>query len=139
MNANMIEELAAEFVAFQQRVPVGAINNEAEYNQAVGMLDSILDLIGEDENSPMARLADTIGTQVAAYDDEHYELPNASPIDVLRFLMETHGLRQSELPEIGNQSTVSQVLSGRRDLNVRQIGALCERFGMSADAFIPAA
>lgn len=137
MNASMIEELAAEFDAFQERVPVGTISNEADYNRAVAMLDSILDLVGEDETSPMARLAETIGTQVAAYDDKHYKVPDTSPVDVLRFLIETHGLRQSELPEVGNQSTVSLILSGKRDLNARQIGALCERFGVSADAFIP--
>ena len=139
MNANMIEKLAAEFVAFQERVPVSVITNEAEYNRAVEMLDSILDLIGEDETSAMARLAETVGTLVVAYDNEHHKMPDASPVDVLHFLMETHGLTQSELPEVGNQSTVSQVLSGRRDLNARQIGALCKRFGVSADAFIPAA
>jgi HTH-type transcriptional regulator/antitoxin HigA len=55
---------------------------------------------------------------------------------MLRFLMDQHGLTQSDLPEIGSQGVVSEILSGKRELNVRQIRALTERFGIGADAFL---
>ena len=55
---------------------------------------------------------------------------------MLRFLMEQHGLSQSDLPEIGSQGVVSEILSGRRLLNARQITVLVARFGVSADLFI---
>lgn len=135
MNAQ-VKALAAEFDAFRKKAPIGAITNKREYNRAVEMLDSILDIIGERETGAMARLADAIGTQIAAYDDEHYNLPDASPVGVLKFLMEQHNLNQRELPEVGNQSVISQVLSGKRELNTRQIVALCRRFGVSADALM---
>jgi HTH-type transcriptional regulator/antitoxin HigA len=35
--------------------------------------------------------------------------------------MEQHGLKQTDLREIGSQGVVSEILSGKRDLNVRQI------------------
>ncbi len=47
-----------------------------------------------------------------------------NPGSFFLFLMEEHGLKQSDLPELGNQSIVSQILSGTRDLNVRQINSL---------------
>jgi HTH-type transcriptional regulator/antitoxin HigA len=50
--------------------------------------------------------------------------------------MEQHGLRQADLPEIGSQGVVSEILSGRRELNLRQIRALSERFGVSPATFI---
>ena len=50
--------------------------------------------------------------------------------------MEAHGLTQSELPEIGSQGVVSEILSGERDLNVRQIRRLAKRFGVSPAVFI---
>ncbi len=50
--------------------------------------------------------------------------------------MEQHGLRQSDLPEVGSQGVVSEILSGRRDLNVRQIRLLAERFHVSAATFV---
>jgi HTH-type transcriptional regulator/antitoxin HigA len=49
--------------------------------------------------------------------------------------MEEHGLKQSDLPEVGNQSVVSQILSGARELNVRQINALAKRFNVPAGVF----
>ena len=52
----------------------------------------------------------------------------------LAFLMEQHGLRQSDLPEVGAQSVVSAVLSGKRELNLRQTQALARRFGVQMEA-----
>jgi HTH-type transcriptional regulator/antitoxin HigA len=56
--------------------------------------------------------------------------------EFLRELMAQHGLTQKELPEIGAQSVVSAVLSGKRRLNVRQIARLSSRFGLPAEAFM---
>ena len=56
------------------------------------------------------------------------EVGNKKRIDI--------GLRQSDLPEIGSQGVVSEVLSGKRDLNARQIRALSERFGVGPAAFL---
>ena len=58
-------------------------------------------------------------------------MPPVSGVDVLRYLMEEHDLRQSDLPEVGSQGVVSEILGGKRELNVRQIRALAERFGVS--------
>lgn len=45
--------------------------------------------------------------------------------------MEEHGLKQSDLTEIGSQGIVSEILRGKRALNVRQIWLLAKRFGIS--------
>jgi HTH-type transcriptional regulator / antitoxin HigA len=50
--------------------------------------------------------------------------------------MEEHDLTQKDLPEIGSQGVVSEVLAGRRTLNVRQIQALAARFGVDPAAFM---
>ncbi|MFJ4385915.1 type II toxin-antitoxin system HigA family antitoxin [Pseudomonas sp. NPDC089408] len=55
---------------------------------------------------------------------------------MLRSLMEEHGVSQRDLPEIGSQSTVSQLLSGKRKLNVRQFRALADRFCVNPDVFL---
>ena len=51
--------------------------------------------------------------------------------------MEEHDLTQSDLPDIGSQGVVSEILTGKRDLNVRQIARLSERFGVSPAVFMP--
>lgn len=45
--------------------------------------------------------------------------------------MDEHGLTQSDLTEVGSQGVVSDIVRGQRELNVRQIRALSERFGVS--------
>ncbi|NJM12603.1 MAG: hypothetical protein HC889_12675 [Synechococcaceae cyanobacterium SM1_2_3] len=59
-----------------------------------------------------------------------------SGAEVLRFLMQEHGLRQSDLPEIGSQGVVSEILNGTQALNTRQIQALAQRFGVDARVFL---
>lgn len=73
---------------------------------------------------------------VEAYDEKHYPMPDASGAEVLRFLMEQHGLTQSDLPEVGSQGVVSEILNGRRELNIRQVRARAARFGVDPGAFL---
>src|SRR5712692_6272289 len=103
--------------------PFLAIRSEQEYNEAVERLNALLDEIGDNPSHPRYRLIETQSLLIRAYDKEHYRLPEASGVEVVRFLMEQHGLTQKDLPEIGTQGVVSEVLSGRRTLNVRQIHA----------------
>lgn len=55
---------------------------------------------------------------------------------MLRYLMDEHSLRQSDLREIGSQGVVSEIIKGRRELNVRQIRAQAKHFGVSPAVFI---
>ncbi|MCB0071665.1 MAG: hypothetical protein KDE20_09420 [Caldilineaceae bacterium] len=56
--------------------------------------------------------------------------------DALRYLMDEHDLRQSDLPEVGSQGIVSEILSGKRELNVRQIRELAQRFHVDPAVFL---
>jgi len=97
-----------------------------------------VDDIGEQETHPLADLAETLALAIAAYEEVHVPaVPDAPGSAVLRTLMEAHGLSQSDLPEIGSQGVVSEVLSDKRDLNVRQVTRLAARFGVSPAVFPP--
>lgn len=116
--------------------PLLTIHNEREYDLAVKRLNSLLDEIGTNERHPLYGLLDTLGTLIEVYEERHYPMPECSGADMLRFFMEEHGLTQTDLPEIGSQGVVSEVLKGKRELNVRQIRALAQRFHVSPAAFI---
>jgi HTH-type transcriptional regulator / antitoxin HigA len=118
--------------------PFLAIRTEHEYDAAVARLDALVDEVGDNSRDARYRLIETLSVLIEAYDREHHNLPEASSLEVLRFLMGEHGLTQKDLPEIGSQGVVSEVLAGRRRLNVRQIEALAVRFGVDAGAFIDA-
>jgi HTH-type transcriptional regulator/antitoxin HigA len=75
---------------------------------------------------------------IERYEEEHFAIPQASPVEVLRFLLEQHGLKQRDLAtELGGESVVSEVLSGKRKLNAAQIGQLSRRFHVSPAVFFP--
>jgi len=115
--------------------PFLAIRTDQEYDKAVERLNALVDEVGDNPKDLRYRLIETLSVLIEAYDKEHHSLPEASGVEVVRFLMEEHGLTQKDLPEIGTQGVVSEVLSGRRTLNVRQIQALAERFGVKPGAF----
>jgi HTH-type transcriptional regulator / antitoxin HigA len=118
--------------------PFLAIRTEREYNAAVARLNALVDEVGDNIKDARYRMVETLSVLVEAYDQEHHSLPDASGVEVLRFLMEEHGLSQKDLPEIGSQGVVSEILAGRRRLNVRQIQALAARFAVDAATFIEA-
>ena len=116
--------------------PLLSIRNEREYNAAVKRLNQLLDEIGDNEKHPLYGLLDTLGTLIEIYEEEHSPIPDASGAEVLRFLMEEHGLTQSDLSEVGSQGVVSEISNGKRELNVRQIRFLAEKFKVSSAVFL---
>ncbi len=102
--------------------PILTIRNEREYELAIQQLNELLDEVGTNEQHPLYDLFDTLGTVVLAYEEDHHPMPEANPADMLRFFIEENELTQSDLPEIGSQGVVSEILSGKRELNVRKFG-----------------
>lgn len=116
--------------------PLLTIRNEREYDLAVERLNSLLDEIGTNQLHPLYTLLDALGTVLHAYEEQHHPIPECSGAEVLRSLMEEHDLKQSDLPEIGSQGVVSEILNGKRELNVRQIRVLAKRFHVSPAVFV---
>jgi HTH-type transcriptional regulator/antitoxin HigA len=111
-------------------------NTEAEYDNLSAFLDQLIDDVGNDESHPLAALMDTVGTIIEAYDEKHFPFSEGNPIDVLKYLIKKHHFSQSDLPELGSQGVVSEILSGKRSLNVRQIKLLGKRFHISPSTFL---
>jgi HTH-type transcriptional regulator / antitoxin HigA len=111
-------------------------HNEESYNRLVEFMDSLIDEIGNDANHPKASLIETVGVLIAEYEEEHYPIHNSKGLEVLKYLMAEHGIKQSDLREIGSQGIVSEILNGKRELNIRQIKLLSERFNVSPAVFI---
>ncbi len=121
----------------EKYAPLLAIRNGREYDAAVAQLNDLVDEVGDDPKDPRYRFIDTLSVLIEAYDDKHHKIPDASGVELLSFLMEQHGLSQRDLPEVGSQGVVSEILRGKRELNVRQIQALSRRFHLPAGAFFP--
>lgn len=138
MGASDMKQLTAHMRAVAAAVPLGAIADEGDYATAVDCLNQLLDAGGADESHPLAALVALLGGRIAAWERAADPLPEADAPQVLRFLMNQHDLAQTDLPEVGSQGVVSEILAGKRRLNVRQIEALAARFGTSPAVFLAA-
>jgi HTH-type transcriptional regulator / antitoxin HigA len=111
-------------------------HNENDYKKLVNLLDSLIDEVGNNQNHPLASLMETIGSLIESYESQYINEIEGNPIDALSALMQEHGLKQSDLNEIGSQGVVSEILSGKRQLNVRQIKILSKHFNVSPAVFV---
>jgi len=111
-------------------------HNQKEYNRLVHILDRVIDEVGENESHPLASLMETLGSLIESYEVQNIPEIEGSPIEALKTLLEEHDLKQSDLPEIGSQGVISEILSGKRQFNVRQIKLLSNRFNVSPAVFM---
>ena len=86
-----------------------------------------------------AQYARVIEEFIVHYERDRFPVPKSTPQEMLAFLMEQHGLTQADIADdLGGQPNVSNVLSGKRQLNLRQIRLLAARFHVSPRTFIAA-
>ena len=111
-------------------------HNQKDYNRLVNILDGLIDEVGENESHPLASLMETLGSLIESYEAQNIPEIEGSPSIILKTLMEEHELKQSDLSEIGSQGVISEILSGKRQFNVRQIKLLSKKFGVSPAVFM---
>ena len=136
MDRDTVAGITSHFQALSSVIPLRTIRTGRDYKNAVAALNKLLDAGAANEKHPLADLANTLGALIGEYEDAHSPGQDVSPLAMLRFLMEQNHLTQSGLPEIGTQGVVSEILSGKRELNVRQIKALSERFHVPRSVFV---
>ena len=112
-----------------------SIHNKHDHELAINMLNRLVDEVGGNEKHPLYGFLDVLGIVIEHYEADHYDLENVSGVQALKYLMQEHGLHQNDLFEIGSQGVVSEILNGKRQLNVQQIQKLSERFKVSPEVF----
>jgi HTH-type transcriptional regulator / antitoxin HigA len=131
---------------------VAEIVNEEEYAQLLATtLPHVIHTQGENERCIAAlealdgrgdltveeqRIAELLTLLIEDFEKKSYALPAAAPIEIVRHLMESNGLRQQDMVDVfGSPSIVSEVLSGKRDLAKGHIEKLSQRFNVSPELF----
>jgi HTH-type transcriptional regulator/antitoxin HigA len=104
----------------------------AQYTDALFHLTGKEDLTDEEEKA-----IELLSFLVERYESERHPIPEASPVDVLRFLLGQNGLQQRDIAgELGSESTVSLVLAGKRPLTLGHIEKLSARFHVPGAVFL---
>lgn len=110
------------------------IHTEAENECCIAELEA---LHSRERLSPEEeQLAELLALLIENFEDQHYQLKAAEPVEIVRELMEANGLKQADLLDIfGTRSIVSEVLSGKRELSKTHIEKLSQRFHVSPEVF----
>ena len=99
---------------------------------------SVHDKLASKENATREeeKYAEVLMALIKAYEEDHHPIPDASPAEVLRALMDANDLRQKDLVQIfGSESIVSEVLNKKRGLTKNHIVRLSKRFRISPAVF----
>jgi HTH-type transcriptional regulator/antitoxin HigA len=132
-----IKTLQKTWLAFDRVAHLRPIRNGEEYDRTVDLMNNLLDIVGDEENHPLSGLLDLVSELVGDYDTEHFAIEASDPKEVLRYLIETRGLKQGDLVDVVPQSNLSAILAGKRKISVTLAGKLAKFFNISPAAFVP--
>ena len=111
------------------------IRSEAENERYIALLGE-LDRKGGRMSAAERRMAELLTLLIENFEEKHYALEAASPIEILNELMSANDLKQKNLLDIfGTPSIVSEVLNGKRKLTTEHIRKLSQRFHVSPEVF----
>ena len=111
------------------------IRSEAENEDHIAMLEE-LDRKGSRMSAAERRMAELLTLLIEHFEETHYALRAANPVDVLNELMLANNLKQKDLLDVfGTPSIVSEVLRGKRQLTTEHIRRLSRRFHVSPELF----
>ena len=126
------------YLSLIERFPLKTIKTRAEHERSVAFLSKLAIQGCYDEGA--VDYIETLAQLIEDYEKGEglkLDLSHLTPIDALRHLMEVHGLTVTALGRlIGSQGTLSDVLSGRRQLSKAMIRKLADHFGVSPAVFL---
>ena len=132
-------KIPASYSRLMRQFPLRPIRSAIQYRQASAILDKLA-VREESLDAGEADYLETLSLLIEAYDREHYPFPqhDATPREVLRFLMQHNGLKQGELAELLGigPSAISMVLSGQRPITADHARRLGDRFSVDPGLFI---
>jgi HTH-type transcriptional regulator/antitoxin HigA len=109
------------------------IDDDAELARARALVDRLWD---SNDAADMARL-EAQARLIAAYEERKWPRHPPSTADLIRHLMDQHGLARADMvPILGTASRVSEVLRGKKGLSIAMVQRLRARFRVPADLLL---
>ena len=112
------------------------ISSEEDCDRREEKIKELIKLNQQEKYPKITHLIKSIALTIEEYEKKEFPLEKATGIEVLQYLMTEHGLNESDLPEIGNQNLVSDIIRGKQELNLKMIKVLAKRFGVTEQTFL---
>ncbi|MGM3306065.1 helix-turn-helix domain-containing protein [Anabaena sp. WFMT] len=112
------------------------INTEEENERLLNEVSKLIAL-GENLTPEQVEVLQLLVTLIEQYEDKHYQLKAATPLDILHELMSARQLKQKDIVEVfGSKGITSEVINGKRSISKNQAKALGEFFHVSPALFL---
>ena len=110
------------------------IRTRKDYETAMKEIDRLFNAVpGTREGDRL----DVLVTLVERYEEKHHRISPPSPIEAIRYYMESRGLTRSDMEQyIGSRARVSEVLNRKRPLTMEMIRNLHKGLGIPAEVLI---
>lgn len=114
------------------------IGDKIHYERALAAEESLGKRIAGDPHHALGGLYSSLIANIARYEDKAFPTEPAPPHQILEFLMEQQGIRQSDLAEkLGvNQSNVSRLVRGQTAFTTDLIKELSAIFNVPPTVFV---
>ncbi len=112
------------------------ISSLTEYEAAEALLDEVSDRMESPNDPKYGALFRLLSEQIAAWEEKHLSMPEVTPQQTLKFLIEQHNLKQTDLSAFVDQSTLSKILRGEREISRTLAKNLAIYFQTNVDVFL---
>jgi HTH-type transcriptional regulator/antitoxin HigA len=113
------------------------IETEEQNEQYLAIVEKLMSKGEENLSTEEETLLNLLVHLIEDFERRYYQPEDATPLEVLHFLMESNGLKQSDLVTIfGSKGITSEVVNGKRGISKANAKALGEFFNISPAAFI---
>jgi HTH-type transcriptional regulator/antitoxin HigA len=124
------------YLKLVREFPLRPLRSDADLDRAVTMIDALIDrsrITPEEED-----YLEVLSRLVEDYEEEHDPLPELSPVEALRYLLEENGLTQAKLSEETHVpvATISEILNGKRGISSKVRDAFARRFRVAPSLFV---
>jgi HTH-type transcriptional regulator/antitoxin HigA len=140
MNADRLSgpfpDIVEAWTALQQKVVLKPIRDERDYQAMQTLEKDLSDYLGGEQDNPLVDLLGVVSSLIGVWESRNVSVPKAEPREVLRHLLETHGLKQKDLAGIASPTVVSDILAGRRAISKNVAKGLAARFHADVSVFL---
>ena len=129
------------YLSLIEHFPIKPIESEDEHELALYIVTELIELSNdevfkEEDQIQVDHYLKALGIMLHEYEKIEFPRGKVKGHEMLGYLMDLQGLKQVDLSkELGGQSIVSSILSGKRELNKKQIQKLAKRFHVSVELF----
>lgn len=110
------------------------IETEEEVLERAEVMDQIMDM-AKHENDIVFLFVNAIADRIEAFEDS-MEMPEIPGPERLRELMKIRNVTQKDLKSVATQSVISEILNGKREINLKQARGFAEYFNLPVGNFI---